>query len=184
MTDDGRQPTLNDGLTYRDTLVAALHKHGVCYLVPTPQGDEPEVSDADLIVGLASGKDARLRFSLSALLIRQPRLGALAVDLARHSTHPTVKAEIEKQYLAAMYLQRIWHWRLMRKFGAFELLPEVFVPEYGLTDSSVNCGEIGLWELSQRSRFNDWDTWEGVVDLLCECPCESAENIREALLYV
>jgi hypothetical protein len=167
----------------RDEIVAALHARGVCYLVPTPTGGERPMNDEQLILALASSNDARLRFSLSALLVRNPPLAELAASLVETTT-PKVSDEIKKQYLAALYLQRIWASKLKARFGKTARITERFWESMGLSSPDVNFGEIGLWELSQFSEFNDWATYEDVVELLCECPCVSEENIRQALKYV
>ena len=60
----------------REDLVAGLHARGVCYLAPTPHGDELNLNDDELIVGIAQAEDARLRFGLAALF-----LGAAAVAI-------------------------------------------------------------------------------------------------------
>jgi hypothetical protein len=100
----------------RDEIVAALHARGVCYLIPTPTGGERPMNDEQLILALASSKDARLRFSLSALLVRNPPLAELAAPLVE-TMAPKVSDEIKKQYAAAMYLQRLWASKLKARFG-------------------------------------------------------------------
>ena len=64
MTDVTVRPPIS-----RDHLVAALHARGICYLAPSPQGDEPALTDDELLIGLASSNDARVRFALAGLLL-------------------------------------------------------------------------------------------------------------------
>jgi hypothetical protein len=47
----------------REHLVAALHARGICYLAPSPHGDEPPLTDEELIVGLAASRGALDRAS-------------------------------------------------------------------------------------------------------------------------
>lgn len=156
-----------------DLLVAALHERGVCYLAPTPTGDEPSLSDDELILGLASSADGRLRFALAALLLKQPQLAANVSALANsHSAaNAILKDELRKQYAAAMYLQRMWRTRLRFALGESALIPEQFTRELDLPPADDMYGERGLHELADRSRFNDWSSYEQVIEMLCDQPC-------------
>ena len=155
-----------------DDLVAGLHAREVCYLAPTPAGDEPPLSDDALIVGLAQSKDGRLRFALAALLLRHPALADEVARLADHERHPKTRDELRKQYVAAMYLQRLWRTRLRLCLGEESpLIPERFLAEMNLPPADEMFGERGLRELCERSPFNDWSSYEQAVTLLCDQPC-------------
>ncbi len=159
----------------REELVAALHARGLCYLAPTPRGDERPLDDDELIAGLAASPDARLRFALAALLLAHPALAERAAALiqgqAPLALGEAARAEMRKQYLAAMYLQRMWRTRLRMHFGETPLIPERFAREMGLPPADAMFGELGLRALTERSAYNDWSSYEQVVDLLCEQPC-------------
>jgi hypothetical protein len=158
-------------LIARDDLVAALHQRDVCYLAPTPLGDERPLSDTDLIVGLARTKDARLRFALAGLLLIHPELAPTVNHITQNMTDPATRAELRKHYLAAMYLQRMWRTRLRQTFGESPLIPEAFTQELSLPAPEVMHGELGLHRLTENSLFNDWSSYQQVVDLICEQPC-------------
>ncbi len=160
----------------RDDLVAGLHARGVCYLAPTPHGDERPLSDEELIAGLAQSSSARLRFALAALLLAHPDLADCAATV--QATLPEAgRRELRKQYLAAMYLQRMWRTRLRLRFGEQPLIPERFT---SADDSPIGeplpgpddmHGKHGLRRLCEDSPYNDWSSYEQVVELLMNQPC-------------
>jgi hypothetical protein len=170
----------------RDLLVAALHARGICYLAPSPQGDEPALTDDELLIGLAASRDGRLRFALAALLLAHPDLAENAARLAaaQRSPHPGMQppdaawGELRRQYAAAMYLQRMWRTRLSLCIGERSLIPERFSSELDLPAADEMFGEKGLRTLTERSAFNDWSSYEQVIDLLCDQPCSTPEATR------
>jgi len=172
MTHDGTQ----HAPLHRDDLVAGLHARGVCYLAPTPHGDERPLTDDELVGGLAQSDNARLRFSLAALFLLHPEVAARAADLLP-SLPPPAGLELRKQYLAAMYLQRLWRTRLQAQFGPTAAIPERFT---AAAESPVGVqlpapdemhGKLGLRTLCESSPYNDWSSYEQVVELLCNQPC-------------
>lgn len=169
----------------REHLVAALHARGLCYLAPTPIGNEPPLSDDELIIGLAGSRDARLRFALAGLLLLHPhlaeRVAAIVADYgdalrANGSAEASLIAELKKQYLAAMYLQRMWRTRLAMYLGDKPLIPERYTSELNLPAADVLYGEMGLRALTERSPYNDWSSYEQVVSLLCDQPCATPSS--------
>jgi len=165
----------------RDHLVAALHARGICYLAPTPHGDEPPLTDDELILGLAASKDGRLRFALAGLLLAHPELADNAICLIEQRCNPAPDKhppdwawdELRRQYVAALYLQRMWRTRLSMCMGERPLIPEHFTQELQLPAADALHGELGLRALTERSAFNDWSSYEQVVDMLCEQPCST-----------
>lgn len=160
----------------REDLVAGLHARGVCYLAPTPHGDERILSDEELIAGLAQSPNARLRFALAALLLAHPDLADTAANVA--ATLPeTGRRELRKQYLAAMYLQRMWRTRLRLHFGEQPLIPERFTSAddspigASLPDPDDMHGKRGLRALCEDSPYNDWSSYEQVIEMLINQPC-------------
>ena len=160
----------------RDDLVAGLHARGVCYLAPTPHGDERELTDDALIVALAQSNNARLRFALAALFLAHPALAECAVALDSTLPEPG-RRELRKQYLAAMYIQRMWRTRLQMRFGEQSLIPERYTPANespigeALPGPDEMHGKLGLWRLCEDSPYNDWSSYEQVVELLMNQPC-------------
>lgn len=164
-----------------------MHWRDICYLAPTPQGNEPHLTDEELIVGLAGSRDGRLRFALAGLLLRHPQMAETAARLVaarKLHTHGTttrhgkplevpdvVWDEIRRQYVAALYLQRLWRTRLRMAFGDSPLIAERFTRELGLPSPDDLHGEHGLRALTDDSIFNDWSSYEQVVDMICEQPC-------------
>lgn len=174
MTDVTVRPPIS-----RDHLVAALHARGICYLAPSPQGDEPALTDDELLIGLASSNDARVRFALAGLLLAYPELAERVAAIVEGRTpvaiSDAVRAEMKKHYLAAMYLQRMWRTRLSLHFGPRPLIPERFTAELGLPPADAMFGELGLRALTERSVYNDWSSYEQVVNLLCDQPCATPD---------
>lgn len=166
-------PTPTPAIT-RDDLVAGLHARGVCYLAPTPSGDERALTDEELILGLAGSKDSRLRFALVALLLRHPMLSDAVERLCAQAHPAAVLGELRKRYLAALYLQRLWRTRLRLAFGDSPLIPERFTAEFRLPSPEVMHGEMGLQRLTEHSPYNDWSSYEQLVELLIEQPCARA----------
>jgi hypothetical protein len=154
----------------RDDLVASLHARGVCYLTPTPHGDETPLSDDALIAGIAQADDARLRFALAGLFLLHPDLAARAIQL-EPALLGAARDELRKQYVAAMYLQRLWRTHLRLQFGETPLIPEHFTQEMDLPAPDLMHGEMGLRQLCDRSPYNDWSSYQQVIDLLGAQPC-------------
>jgi len=165
----------------REHLVAALHARGICYLAPSPHGDEPALSDAELMLGLASSKDGRLRFSLAGLLLVHPELARLAAHLIEtfdikgisKPVPPKAWEELRKHYVAAVYLQRMWRTRLALHFGEQPEIADQFTESLNLPKANVMHGEMGLRMLTERSPYNDWSSYEQVIDMICEQPCQT-----------
>jgi hypothetical protein len=165
----------------RDDLVAGLHARGVCYLAPTPHGDEAPLSDDELITGIAQAEDARLRFALAGLFLVHPELATRARELVYHTNGRALpehaRDELRKQYVAAMYLQRLWRTHLRLHFGEKPLIPEQFTQEMNLPSPDHMHGELGLRLLCERSPYNDWSSYQQVVDLISNQPCPTDDII-------
>jgi hypothetical protein len=160
----------------RDDLVAGLHARGVCYLTPSPHGDEQPLSDDELIAGIAQAEDARLRFALAGLFLLHPGLAARAIDVDQSLTNGA-RDELRKQYVAALYLQRLWRTHLHLLFGDTPLIAEHFTRELDLPSPDLMHGELGLRTLCERSQYNDWSSYQQVVDLIGNQPCAPNEVI-------
>ena len=147
--------------------------------------DVPADADGDLgmepafAAGLAAGvvedliaaaEDARLRFALAGLFLVHPELANRATALDA-SLPTSAQAELRKQYVAAMYLQRLWRTHLRMQFGETLLLPEQFTAALDLPPPDMMHGEYGLRLLCDRSAYNDWSSYQQVIDLLSAQPC-------------
>lgn len=190
----------------REDLVAALHARGLCYLAPTPSGHESPLTDDELILGLATSPDARLRFALAGLLLLYPHQAERVAELiekrsstatgainsnsnsngngaAPHAQDPVV-VELQKQYVAAMYLQRMWRTRLNMQFGETPLISERFIAALNLPAADAMFGEMGLRTLTDRSAYNDWSSYEQVVNMICDQPCsdDDIENRQSSIV--
>jgi hypothetical protein len=184
---DTIQTTLIDTPIERDDLVAALHARGVCYLAPTPLGDERVLSDGELLIGLAQSKDARLRFAVAGLLLVHPELASTVIDLIepvdtfiQPQLSTLTRRELQKQYLAALYLQRMWRTRLRLALGDTPLIPEHFTQADGHSPwpaADAMHGKQGLHQLTESSPFNEWSSYEQVVELICHQPCAASDLI-------
>ncbi len=165
----------------REHLVAALHARGICYLAPSPHGDEPALNDAQLIVGLAASRDGRLRFAAAGLLLVHPEIAQPAARLIEtcdtsaigQPVPPKAWDELRKQYVAAVYLQRMWRTRLAFHFGEQPEIPDRFTESLNLPKANVMHGEMGLRMLTERSPYNDWSSYEQVIDMICDQPCRT-----------
>jgi hypothetical protein len=171
----------------RDQLVAALHQRGVCYLAPSPQGDEPHFTDDEVIVGLAASRDGRLRFALAGWMLIDPGIAARAIEILssktvrrRHGLEAPLEipdsawAEIQRQYLAAVYLQRMWRTRLRLVHGPTPLIADALSASLGLPAADAMYGEHGLRTMTDGSVYNDWSSYQQVIDMICEQPCAEA----------
>jgi len=158
-------------VTERESLVAALRKHGVDYLVPTDAKLEAPIEDEVLLASLAAHEDPRLRQALIALFLLHPELSGL-VRRARDRLQGRTACELMAFYTAAVYLQRMWRIRLGQYLPAFIEMPDHFSAELCLPRTEEEHGKVGLhrlaeWhstlDLSPRSHLSEY---EGVADLL------------------
>jgi len=175
---------LIDAQIERDDLVAGLHARGVCYLAPTPFGDERTLSDEELLIGLATSRDARLRFAVAGLLLVRPELASTVIDLiepanpsSQTQISEAIRRELQKQYLAAMYLQRMWRTRLRLALGDTLLIPDHFTQHGTWPSADAMHGKLGLHQLTETSPFNEWSSYEQVVELICHQPCATNDVI-------
>ncbi|MBI4770214.1 MAG: hypothetical protein HY784_07350 [Chloroflexi bacterium] len=156
----------------RERLVAALRERGVDWLAPGDAAGEP-LPDEALMAGLAASKDARLRQSLIALFLLNPRLAPLAREI-RPGLAPAAETELLVHYTAAVYLQRMWRVRLGHYLLQPEDLPDYFSAELGLPIPANGYGKPGLYALADwhaghsRKRANHLSEYQGAADSLFE----------------
>lgn len=156
----------------RDRLVAALRERGVDYMSPEDAEGEPVPEEA-LIASLAANEDPRLRQALIALLLLHPHL-APAVQRVRPNLDPPAETELVAHYMAAVYLQRMWHVRLGHYLPRDSNLPDYFSQELGLPSPEAGYGKPGLYALADwhavdsPHRANHLSEYLGVAELLFE----------------
>ena len=127
------------------------------------------------MLGLAEAKDARVRFALVGLLLVHPELAGTLIELAEATDTPeSARQALQKQYRAAMYLQRMWRTKLRLALGETPLIPEHFVAGGGPAANDMH-GKLGLQRLTEASPFNDWSSYEQVVELICTQPCAAVD---------
>lgn len=134
-------------VTDRETLVAALTRHGVDWLAPSDaiggEGLEPHL----LIASLAAHADPRLRAALTGLFILRPEVSAF-LSAALRELNSEARDELTARYMAAVYLQRLWRTRLALYLGEFPDLPPLVPESLGLPGAGHGYGKIGLHALA------------------------------------
>lgn len=131
----------------RETLVAALRRRGVDYLMSDGGYGEP-LADAVLLASLAVQEDARLRSALTALFLLHPELAAEVIPLIQRLP-PEAQVELQARYMAAVYLQRFWRTRLEIYNLVKPDLPDLFSAQLGLPSVEVMYGKPGLHALAE-----------------------------------
>jgi hypothetical protein len=122
-----------------------------------------------------------LRFALAGLLLVHPEVAQTAAHLIEtcdtsaigQPVPPKAWEELRKQYVAAAYLQRMWRTRLAFYFGEQPEIPDRFTESLNLPKATVMFGEMGLRMLTERSPYNDWSSYEQVIEMICEQPCRT-----------
>lgn len=113
-------------------LVGALDALDVPFLAG---GAPTKLLPAELIQGLARAPEARLRAAIIPLVLRHPEY-ATDVRAADQALSDLARVTCECFYTAAVLLQRKYHERLARVFGAQPRLPDWFSVVLGITFSS------------------------------------------------
>jgi hypothetical protein len=164
-----------------DQLISILRTWGIGYLVG---GDHP-ISSSDiardqqtavtLIRRLAQCEYPRVRDASISLFLLHPEL-ALAVLEAIQTSEPAVSEQIITLTLAALYLQRLWSYRLTMALGHEPSFPEQpFVHLWQgrhLPPPSYHHGKWGLLALQEAeqrrtgSPLNFLHDWQNQVDHL------------------
>src|ERR1051325_7042018 len=139
---------MRNRVTNREQLVAALREQGVDYLAPSDAVGGP-MDNQSLLASLAGHTEPRLRQALIALFLVQPHL-ASQVPALRGQLDPATEDRLAVYYMAAVYLQRIWEFRLRRDLPRYAVLPDYFSAEMGLPPPAANHGELGLRALAER----------------------------------
>lgn len=121
-----------------DRLVTELNRLGVHFV--TGGGVErstPSLPSADLLAGLASQPEARLRLAVIPLLLAHPEL-ATAVPEALARLPKREQLTLKLFYTAAVILQQCHAEQLRVFLGQYDPLPDRFATELGMP-SAGNC---------------------------------------------
>lgn len=131
----------------RETLVAHLRPYGITYLAPSDAvASEIIEKEADLIRALLTSGDERLQLALVPLFISAPKLAHFVSDLVRELSEAEA-LDLKTYYMAAVYLQRIWHIRLGFYYDEVDPLPDHFSSELKLPSPKERFGKVGLYAL-------------------------------------
>lgn len=154
-----------------DELVGALDALGVPFLaggLQTPRA--LALSNSELLLGLASDPDSRVRLAVIPLLLLHPVCAAAAQDVATQ-----LKGDAKLTFLcyctAAHWLQRKYEKTLTNLMGDVQALPDWFSATLGLASNETNA-ERALDELGKRhqvlshERLNWHGTYEHAVQSL------------------
>ena len=157
----------------RETLIAQLRKRGIDYLAPSDAVSEVDLDDSTLLASLASQDDPRVRQALVALFLVHPGLSRW-VPLLRTTLDPGARLNLEAYFLAAIYLQEMWWYRISRYLPHTERLPDDLCHELSLPGRKELHGKMGLhaladWHSSQSARrANRLSEYQGAAELVLE----------------
>ena len=132
-----------------EQLNSELHRLGIIFLAGDhPTGFSEPISPAELIAGLATQSDARMRSAIIALFLQCPDFdrhvpGALKILSAPH------RNTLCLYYTAAYYLQLTYWDDLRRILGQYQQLPDYFSAELAIFPSDATS-EAALRQLANR----------------------------------
>ncbi len=131
----------------RERLIAALRAQGIRYLADGTDISS-DLSARDLIAGLASHSDPRLRSALTPLFFAHPEF-ATKVPRILPTVDSSAAIELQARYMAAVYLQHFWRTRLSYYLGDYTMLPDLFSHAMGLPRPDEHFGKVGLATLAE-----------------------------------
>lgn len=147
-----------------EALVGALNRRGVRILTGG-SNSAPDPGDSGLIGALAASEEPRVRNSLAILLVVHPELDPDLMD-ALLVVDDASALELRSQHAAAVYLQRFWRTRLAMYLPDLATLPDRFTDNLGLPSPDDDFGKWGLLELSSRSGFNLFASYDHLMEEL------------------
>ncbi|MEM7126966.1 MAG: hypothetical protein AAF702_11600 [Chloroflexota bacterium] len=158
----------------RETLVAYLRQYGITYLAPSDAvATEVIESEQELVRSLLLSGDERLQMALVPLFIRNVHLSK-HIPVLIEKLSPENALDLKTYYMAAVYLQQIWHIRLGFYIDNSVSLPDLFSGEMNLPSPGERFGKVGLYDLVDdwRNRsifpFNYMASLNKVMDLFFE----------------
>ncbi len=136
----------------RETLVAKLREYGIRYLAPSDAiATEIVPSEQSLLLALLEQADPRLQMALVPLFVRNPHLSAHIPALVDNLS-PASVLNLKTYYMAAVYLQRLWHFRLGLYIDNKSLLPDFYSQDLELPPATERFGKPGLYDLADAWR--------------------------------
>lgn len=135
-------------MTKNATLTAALDQLGVHFIAGQPD-TQPETAESplDLLRGLTSSNEARLRLALIPLFLKRPEY-ALHVKNALPTLSPTAQHFLRCYYTAAQLLQQKHYQTLTKLFGNLTIMPPLFDRTFNL--DSTESPDMRLQQLAKQ----------------------------------
>ena len=153
-----------------DRLVTELNSLDVYFVTGGETGRSVSpLSPVELLVGLVSQPEARLRLAVIPLLLVHPEL-APAVPEALSRLTEREQLTLKLFYTAAVLLQQFHAERLQVLLGRYDLLPDLFVKELGLPtsgDYAVRLNQLGKRHQALSGLTLNWSgTYHHAADRL------------------
>lgn len=141
-------------------LLAELRAWGITYLTSAPPDTKlSPLSPMELLAALAQIAEPRVRDATIALLLLHPDLApdvGRVVETARNQFRDAIAEQEITLMLAALYLQRMWSWRLTRTIPGRVVLAETPFAAYWrarhLPNPARDFGVPGLRQLAAYER--------------------------------
>lgn len=144
-----------------DHLAHELHRLGVPFVRTEADNTPPApIPPEDLLLGLATSDEARLRLALIPLLLVHP-------DYAVHAPHvatqlaPPARLLFICYYTAALLLQQLHTGRLQTFFGPAAPLPDLFSTELGLPTVGTPAQRLAILAARQAALSGEPINWLG-----------------------
>ena len=129
-------------------LIAEINRRGIHFLAGESAGNDLEkLSPAELMAGLASNADARIRLALVAVLLQHPQYAVDAHE-AMELLNNQNRLTFQLYYTAAHFLQIIYRDKLQQTLESFQCLPDLFSRDLGI--KKIGSPEESLKELASR----------------------------------
>lgn len=108
-----------------------------------------ELSPAELMAGLASNADARIRLALIAVLLQHPNFSVDAHEAIKLLNDQS-RLIFQLYFTAAHFLQFIYREKLQQTLEPFQGLPDLFSRDLGI--KKIGSPEESLKELASRHK--------------------------------
>ena len=116
-------------MTEPSQLIDNVNRIGVHFLVDESDTNSTDIlTQAEILAGLATQPDARMRLALIAVLLQRPDFAEYVHQAIAPMVEPN-KITLKLYYTAAHYLQIIYATQLMDVLGSHEKLPDCFSEE-------------------------------------------------------
>ena len=134
--------TMLDSNTITDEmLVAELYRLGVKHLARLEIVEPPNITPTELIKGLATSEDARVRGSLILLFLRYSSFHQYTLEASKQLP-PKATQTLKLFYQAAFYLQIELEATLRELLGGWRPLPDLFSKELNLPSAGTSADQL------------------------------------------